>query len=174
MDLNNLTVLRLLTFGGLSLSLDGAELICQTPRGRLLPMLALLAASGQRGVTRERLATLLWPESEPQRARHSLEETISRARRLARMAGRDDLFVNAQSLSLDPAGLTADVWDFEAALAQGQVGRAASISEGRRFAAGVLIEGCDELNRQLGVLAAQYESHLAGAAARYAASGGVP
>src|SRR5205085_688209 len=56
-------MLRLITFGGLSLVHDAAVLKSHTPRQRLLPLLALVAASGTNGMARGALAELLWPAS---------------------------------------------------------------------------------------------------------------
>mgnify|MGYP002777947881 CR=1 FL=1 len=150
-------MLRLITFGGLALMHGETVLRSHTPRQRLLPLLALVAAAGPRGVPRDRMAALLWPDSEPPRARHSLEEVVFQLRKLARLAGHDDVFADAPVLLLDRARLAADVWEFEAALDRSELERAVSVCGGRRFAADVAIDGCDELDRRLSALREHYE-----------------
>lgn len=66
---------RLQTFGGLAL-VDGAGAGVATQRRRL-GLLALLAAAGERGLTRDKLLAYLWPESPPENARHSLDKLPS-------------------------------------------------------------------------------------------------
>ena len=63
------------TFGTASLvRADGAPV--ELPRGRLA-LLSLLAVAGDRGVSRERICDLLWPDVPTPRARHSLEQMLS-------------------------------------------------------------------------------------------------
>ena len=68
-------MLRLVTFGGLALERrDGA------PPPRLRPqrlaILAVLGAAGDRGVVRERMSGLFWPDADEARARHSLRQAL--------------------------------------------------------------------------------------------------
>lgn len=69
-----LKVLRIKTFGGLSLERDGVRIEGTSPRRAAL--LAILAAAGPRGVTRDRLLLLLWPDSTEERARHNLAQLV--------------------------------------------------------------------------------------------------
>src|SRR3954468_2253948 len=78
----HVNVLRLFTFGGLGLEPnDGST----APRLRppRLALLAAIAAAGDRGVSRERLVGIFWPEADDQHANHSLRQ--------ARYALRNDL-----------------------------------------------------------------------------------
>lgn len=70
----HLKVLRIKTFGGLSLERDGVRIEGTSPRRAAL--LAVLAAAGPRGVTRDRLLLLLWPDSTEERARHNLAQLV--------------------------------------------------------------------------------------------------
>lgn len=72
------------TFGGFALAVNG-----EMPRAaggkaqrKPLELLRTLAALGRRGVAAERLADLLWPESEGAAARAALKVTVSRLRKL--------------------------------------------------------------------------------------------
>ena len=57
-------MLRLNTFGGLVLQQDGQLHTGPASQRRRLALLAVVAAAGARGVSRDKLLTLLWPESE--------------------------------------------------------------------------------------------------------------
>ena len=65
--------LRLRTFGGLSIenatSVGGA-----TANRRPLALLALLAVKGRRGLSRDTLVALFWPESDAEHGRNSLSQ----------------------------------------------------------------------------------------------------
>jgi len=61
--------LRLKTFGGLWIEAE----VPPPPLGpRLLGLLAMVAAAGKRGISRDRVIGILWPESEQEQARHTL------------------------------------------------------------------------------------------------------
>jgi DNA-binding SARP family transcriptional activator len=79
-------------------------------------MLAVLAASGERGVSRERLAGLLWPDSDDERARHSLRQALYELRR---ELGVDVVRAETAAVALDPSRISSDVQDFHRALAAG-------------------------------------------------------
>jgi serine/threonine-protein kinase len=75
--------------------------------------LALLARSGDRGCTRERLAGLLWPEADEHRARHSLSEALHTIRR---GLGDGAVVQVGDRLRLSRASVSVDTDQFEAAL----------------------------------------------------------
>ncbi len=106
-------------------------------------MLAVLAVAGDRGVSREKLLALFWPESDEERARASLRQTL--------YALRQDLGSNAvrsvgAMLALDGRVLGADVTEFHAALASGDRERAASLARGS-FLDGFFLQGAPEFER---------------------------
>ena len=111
---------RLVTFGGLVvLGEDDGPI--PTIRGRNLALLALLARSGAGGMTRERLASYLWPESDQDRARHSLDQALYRLRQIL----GSDLFLDGGGTLLPNRGiLDGDVQRFTDALASGDRRRA--------------------------------------------------
>ena len=124
--------MRLFTFG--RLAVEAAEgLVDGGPRPRRLALLAILAARGERGQTRERVLAILWPETTDARGRHALSQTL--------YALRQDLnreVVRAPTgdvLALDPAVISSDIEDFRAAVAAGDWPRAAALYAGP-FAAG--------------------------------------
>lgn len=119
-------MLRLFTFGGLGLEADPPA-VAPRLRPSRLAVLAVLAAAGARGVSRERLATLFWPDSDEEHARHSVRQTLYGIRHDLE---RDVVVSAGTQLSLDPAHITADVMEFHAALAGGDRERAVTLVRG--------------------------------------------
>jgi DNA-binding SARP family transcriptional activator len=104
-------LLRLRTFGGLWIESPQAE-VTTGPRPRSLALLAICAAAGAKGVSRERALGVLWPNSHPERARHALSQTLYYVRREVGA----DVIVSSPDLRLDPRLITSDVDDFLAAI----------------------------------------------------------
>jgi DNA-binding SARP family transcriptional activator len=72
-------MLRLKTLGGWSaVRADGVPR--EIPAQRVA-LLALLVTAGARGVSRDRAASLLWPDSPDEKARHSLGQSLYALRR---------------------------------------------------------------------------------------------
>ena len=116
-------VLRLLTFGGLALETrDGSS----PPRVRpqRLAILAILAAAGDRGVSRERMCGLLWPDTSEARARHALRQALYALRQEIDA----DIIQTEPVLRLDRSLLSADVIEFRAALVAEDWSRAAGLA----------------------------------------------
>src|SRR5688500_6125665 len=72
--------LHLRVLGGLSLTGDSRRNDSPYQR-RSLALLAVLAVHEDRGISREKLAALLWPESDEGNARNSLKQVIYLLRR---------------------------------------------------------------------------------------------
>ena len=105
------TVLRLITLGGLRLERDGVA-VSDKMRPRRLALLAILAAAGPDGLTREAVLAILWSESSPERARHSLAQEVYSLRREL-----DAAVIPAEgTLRLDSEYITSDVAELRAAL----------------------------------------------------------
>lgn len=120
-------MLRLATFGGLSLVGDGEAVPAAMLQRRRLALLAVLAVAGQRGVRRDRVLGLLWPERPDDRARHVLSQAVYALRR---EGGASGIAVGGDELRLDPGAVTSDVADFETALARGDLEVAAALYDG--------------------------------------------
>src|SRR5262245_24068664 len=118
-------MLRLLTFGGLALErVDGSP----PPRVRpqRLAILAIIAAAGDRGVSRERLCGLLWADTDETRARHALRQALY-------ALGHEvdgDVIETEPVLRLNRNLLTADVAEFQAALTAKDWAGAANVATG--------------------------------------------
>src|SRR4051812_43095662 len=120
-------MLRLITFGGLNLTRDGASLTGAAAQRSRLALLALLATAGPAGVSRDRILLLLWPESDADRARHALKQAVYSLRRELES---DDVIVGTASLSLNAQLIGSDVQEFEAAIADHDFTRAALVYTG--------------------------------------------
>src|SRR5688572_10663349 len=95
---------RLYTFGGLRLESDSGAVSGGPAQRRRLALLALLAAAGERSLTREKLLGYLWPELPAARARHQLSESLYVLRRAL---GEDAITAAQDDLRLDPAALSS-------------------------------------------------------------------
>lgn len=117
-------MLRLETLGGLSL-IDAAGHPVALPRRRLA-LLALLAVAGERGMTRDKVVAILWPESSPARARHALEQLLYAMRRHA----ADPMVIGVDPLQLDGSVVQTDVAEFSRHLTAGDSAAAARCYRG--------------------------------------------
>ena len=104
-------VLRLNTFGGLWIERpEGGSAADIRPRG--LALLAILAAGGAKGMPRDRVLGVLWPDTDEERARHALSQTIYGLRRDL----GENVIDSTPALRLDPSLISSDVADFQAAV----------------------------------------------------------
>ncbi|HKN64903.1 MAG TPA: tetratricopeptide repeat protein [Gemmatimonadaceae bacterium] len=117
---------RLRVYGGLTLERDGTPYAGPATQRRRLAVLAMIAAS-ETGVSRERLADYLWPDADPTRGRHSLDDALSGLRRELRS---EDLFIGVATLRLNHDAVGCDVADQAAAIATGDNERAATFYVG--------------------------------------------
>lgn len=130
--------MRLKTIGGLWIEGD-APLPSFGPR--LLGLLAMVAAAGKRGISRDRVIGILWPESEQEQARHTLSQMLYR---LKRETGRDWISATPD-LRLDP-GVSSDIGELLDALAAGDSQRVAALHTGP-FLDGFYVPGAPEFER---------------------------
>lgn len=140
-------MLRLKTFGGLSLERDDGALGGAAAQRRRLCILAVLATAGSRGLTRDKLIGLLWPEVDERRARSALSQALYALRR---DTGEPGLIVGYDRLTLDEHSLSSDVGEFESAIARGDPARAAALYAGA-FLDGVYLDDAPEFEQWLGV-----------------------
>jgi DNA-binding SARP family transcriptional activator len=111
-------------------------------RPQRLAILAVLAAAGERGVTRERMSGLLWADADEERARHSLRQALYALRQELGA----DVIQSDVVLALDRGAMTSDVGDFRAALAADDRVRAASLANGA-FLEGFYLPGAPGFER---------------------------
>src|SRR5690349_18546180 len=107
-------MLRLTTFGWVGVrpteGAPAAEAATMSRRG--LAVLVLLAAGPAAGLSRDTVVAYLWPESDSERARNALRQTIFTLRR---ELGRPDLLLGGSDLVLNPAVLASDARELQLA-----------------------------------------------------------
>jgi serine/threonine-protein kinase len=118
---------RIQTLGGLAVFDGPRPLGGNAQQPRRLALLAVLARAGDLGVSRDRLATLLWGDVEPDRARRSLNQALYAIRQdlgsEAAVLGTRDLRLNLDLVEVDVVG-------FETASAAGALEEAARLYGG--------------------------------------------
>ena len=131
------------TLGGVSVD-PGDVVPTGAARQRMpLALLAILAASGRQGISRDRLAALLWPESDTQRARALVKQTCYALRR---DLDAPELFLGAVQLRLNPAAIQSDLQQLLDALDKRDWARAVS-AYGGRFLDGFYVNDAGEFER---------------------------
>lgn len=115
-DADGPSACRLRLLGGVSLIDESGGHRVSGLRRRPLALLAILAASGEPGIGRDRLLYYLWPESDTRHGRNTLNQTLHALRR---DLGRDAIMVGTTTLALNPSAISCDVWDIERALRAG-------------------------------------------------------
>ena len=106
---------RLQTLGSLTLfDRSGAPIPGQGSQRRRSALLAVLAAAGERGRSRDSLLALFWPDTPPERARHSLEQLLY----AIRTSVSNEAFLGVNPIGLNPEVIRSDVREFERALAE--------------------------------------------------------
>jgi TolB-like protein/DNA-binding SARP family transcriptional activator len=136
-------MLRLLTLGGCFLERDGNRLESLSANRKGLALLALIAAAGSRGIARDSVVALLWPDSDDERARTSLRQLLHSLRT---QLGESDLLLPSPELRLNPAVIESDVAQFRSALLSRDPATAVSLYRGP-FLDGFFLKGSDEFER---------------------------
>jgi len=108
-----------------------------------MAILALLARAGERGISREKLLSLLWPDADDERGPRTLAQALYALRR---DLGVEEAIVGSKDLRLDPALASSDVSEFASALARGEDERAVNLYHGP-FLDGFHLAGADEFSR---------------------------
>ena len=151
-------MLRLLTFGGPGLVHDDGS-VAPRVRPPRLALLAALATAGERGVTRDRLMALLWPDSDDTRGRHSLRQSLYTLRQ---ELGRDVVLSRGGALVLDDAAVASDIADFRAALARDDRRCAVAIAY-KPFLDGFYLPGAPDFERWVEAERARFTTMVTGA-----------
>jgi eukaryotic-like serine/threonine-protein kinase len=116
-------MLHLKTFGGLSVDIDGTPGTGAAQQRKTLGLLALLAATGSHGLSRDKLIAALWPETDTEHGRRLLRQACYALRRDLHA---HELFLGSIQLRLNPAVISSDVASFASALEENDPGRAVS------------------------------------------------
>lgn len=130
-------------FGGLSVTKDGASCGGAAAQRKTLALLALLAAAGDKGMSRDKLIAYLWPDSDDAHARNLLSQACYALRR---DLGAPELFLGSVELRLNSAVIGSDVQAFEQALRCGEEDRAVDVYVGP-FLDGFYVSEAGEFER---------------------------
>ncbi len=122
-------MLRLECLGRLAVLTGGIPAIGAAAQRRRLALLAVLAIAGDRGMARDRVLALFWPESDDDSARSALKQAVYALRRDL----GEDVITGVTELRLNPAAISVDVWDFERAIAEKHFDDAVAVYGGRFF-----------------------------------------
>jgi TolB-like protein/DNA-binding SARP family transcriptional activator/Tfp pilus assembly protein PilF len=134
---------RLTLFGSASIEGPGGPLTGRPVQRRRLALLALLALARQRGLTRDKLVGYLWPDTDPERARRLLSDSLYRVNQAVE---GEALVAFGDELRLDPRVLPSDAWEFAQAMEGREWARAVELHVAP-FLDGFLLPGADELER---------------------------
>ena len=149
--------LRINVLGGLNVERGGLPVAGAAGQPRRVAILALLARADDRGVTRARLMSLLWPDVDDDRARRSLTQAIYALRHDI----GDEAIQGVQDLRLDFDRVSTDVRDLTLARSRDALEDAAAAYRGP-FLDGFHVQGADEFDRwaetERRVLEAEYMS----------------
>jgi DNA-binding SARP family transcriptional activator len=137
-------MIRVHALGGLSVRDDnGKPVVGPAAQPRRLAILALLARAGERGVSRDKLLALLWPDADDDRGPRTLAQALYALRK---NLNAEDAIAGAKELRFDPGLVSSDVSEFAAAVSRGDDERAVALYNGP-FLDGFFLSGADEFSR---------------------------
>lgn len=113
--------------GGANLDGPDGPLTGRVAQRRRLAVLALLAMNRWQGLAREKLAAMLWPESDGDRARHLLSDTVYV---INRALGGEPITAVGDELRLRVDRPSCDAREFEDAVERGALDHAVRLYAG--------------------------------------------
>jgi hypothetical protein len=119
---------RVSALGGLEVAGARPMFPGRKPPRKVLELLRLLIAYGQRGARSATLMDALWPDADGDRAHHALETAVWRLRRL--LGDTSAVAVRAGSVALDASRVFVDAWAVELLAARADTLRASGDSLG--------------------------------------------
>ncbi len=128
---------RLFLFGGFRLESAGGDVLSISLR-KAEALLAYLAMAPGMTASREKLAALLWGESDQQRARQSLRQALFALSREFAQAEVSVLRMESQMVSLVPASIWVDIAEFQALVETDDAGH---LIDAAAFYAGPFLQG---------------------------------
>src|SRR5688572_22244452 len=162
-------MLRISTLGRLALDDESGPVGGAGSWRPTLATLALLASAGDQGLPRERVLSLLWADSPPERARNNLKQLLFSLRRVV-----PNTVEGTATLRLDRARISCDLWDFRSALTSGDFDAAVAVYAGP-FLDGFSFPGAVEFERwaegERALLADEFHRALSTLAERSMAAG---
>lgn len=105
---------RIHSFGTLIVAAEGRPIEhCCKSQKKILELLESLVLLGGRHIQCDQLAEMLWPDADGDLARHALETSLHRLRKLI---GKEAILLNAGLVSLNENYCWLDLWAFEATI----------------------------------------------------------
>jgi DNA-binding SARP family transcriptional activator len=138
-------MLKLCALGGATLTRDDTPVAGAASQHRRTALLTVIACAGPRGISRDSLLALFWPDSPEDRARHVLSQWLFLMRR---DLGVDDLITGSHTLRLNAEQIAADVTAFDEAIANHAWSAAATVYRGPLLD-GFLLSNAPEFQRWL-------------------------
>ena len=136
-------MLRLHMFGGCFLTRDGTRLDVLAGQRKSLALLAIIAAAGKHGVSRDTVLAYLWPESDEDRARTSLKQLVHSLRQ---QSSAPAMFLPTPTLRPNSDVITSDVAEFRDAIRRGDDDAAVGLYTGP-FLNGFYLRGADDFEK---------------------------
>ena len=136
-------MLRINALGSFAVIGDNGPLAGAVTQPRRTAVLALVARAGDRGISREKILNYLWPDSDAEHGRRVLTRALSAVRA---DLGAEDAILGLAELRLNPAVIACDVVEFETAVAESDLDRAATLYRGP-FLDGFRLPGAHEFER---------------------------
>lgn len=159
--------------GRFAVTVDGIPLSGEAAQKRRLALLPVLAGTDLRPIPRDRVIGVLWPDNDPDSARHLLSAGVHVLRR---SLGADAILSHGDELALNPALVTVDTIAFRCAVTSGDDETALRLYEGP-FLDGFHVNGAADFEQWVDAeraeLAGLYAQILERAAAARAARGDV-
>lgn len=136
---------QLKLLGGASIDMGGgsAAVTGRAVQRRRIALLALLSIRARAGLSRDKLIAYLWPDSDSERGRHLLSDSVYR---INQELGSDTILAVGDELRLDCIAVGCDVLEFENAVTERAFARAAELYAGP-FLDGFFLSECVELER---------------------------
>lgn len=142
---------------------DGSEI--PIPRRRLALLLAIVGA-GSRGISRDKLLGLLWPELDEERGRAALSQALYALRK---DLGSDDAIGGTADLRADPAQIASDRGEFLHAIEGGEDAEAVHLYRGP-YLDGFYVREAPEFDQQVEQERQQLRARYTAALERLAAA----
>lgn len=145
-------MLRLTTLGGLAVENQAGGVGGAAGQRKHLALLALLAPTGGRGLSRDKILAYLWPEIGAEKAAHSLSQALYALRRDLRT---DAVFLGSTDLRFNQQAISVDLAEFLGALDRGEPERAVSVYAGP-FLDGFYLNAAPEFEHWVEIERADY------------------
>ena len=108
-----------------------------------LALLTLVGAAGERGLSRDKIVAMLWPETDGRRAAHRLSQLLHALRG---SLGEDAIISGAGEIRLNSERITSDVAEFKSSQSRGELERVVACYSGP-FMDGFFLDGSPEFER---------------------------